>query len=505
MSSRANDRQRSFKKGIDTDATRRRREDTAIQIRKSIKDDRLNQRRRMVQSVADLPKIAAMIQSLDTDQQTEATQLLRRLLSLAENPPIQDVINLGVVPILVDFLKRQEAPNLQFEAAWALTNIASGTTQHTEELIRHNAVPTLCQLMLSPHDNVCEQAVWALGNISGDSPECRDFVLNSGAMTMLIMVLRNRTGNISILRNATWTLSNFCRGKPKPDFHLVQPALNLLPHLIYSPDEEVVTDACWTLSYLSEGPNERIQAVIEAGVCRQLVELLGHSLTAVQTPALRSVGNIVTGDEHQTQTILDLGALPRLLPLLKHQKKLIRKETCWTISNITAGTQSQIQEVLDANIVPLLLHQLLTGEFDVKKEAAWAISNATNGGSPDQVKFLVQQGCIPPLDSRIIHVCLDALDQILRVGEVDSNYSGENQMATYVEEADGIELIQNLQFHEEEDIYAKAMKIIQDYFEGDDDEDYALEPDVSYDAKNFQFGLEGNGNQPGAVFDFNQP
>ena len=36
-------------------------------------------------------------------------------------------------------------------------------------------------------------------------------------------------------------------------------------------------------------------------MCQRLVELLIHSSPAVQTPALRTVGNIVTGDDLQTQ------------------------------------------------------------------------------------------------------------------------------------------------------------------------------------------------------------
>lgn len=39
-------------------------------------------------------------------------------------------------------------------------------------------------------------------------------------------------------------------------------------------DVEVLGDAVWAVSYLSDGPNDNIQAVIEAGCCRRLVELL---------------------------------------------------------------------------------------------------------------------------------------------------------------------------------------------------------------------------------------
>ena len=157
-------------------------------------------------------------------------------------------------------------------------------------MIESGAVPFLIQLLSSPTADVREQAVWALGNIAGDSPRCRDYVLQAGALGPLLQILQMQepSSPLSIQRNAIWTLSNFCRGKnPQPDwpsvslykciYGKISPCLPILSKLINSYDDEVLTDTCWAISYLSDGENDKIEAVIQtAGMCQRLVELLKY-------------------------------------------------------------------------------------------------------------------------------------------------------------------------------------------------------------------------------------
>ena len=152
-------------------------------------------------------------------------------------------------------MKDGQPDMLQLEAAWALTNIASGSLDQTQVVVQSGAVPHFVALLYSQSLEVKEQAIWALGNVAGDCTQYRDYVLESGAMEPVLSLFN--TTKLSLIRTATWTLSNLCRGKnPQPDWNLVQQAIPTLAKLIYSVDAETLVDAAWAVSYLSDGPLE---------------------------------------------------------------------------------------------------------------------------------------------------------------------------------------------------------------------------------------------------------
>ncbi|GAU33882.1 hypothetical protein TSUD_66690 [Trifolium subterraneum] len=232
--------------------------------------------------IESLPAMVADVCSNDASAQLKATTLFREILIKEErNLQIEEIIQSGVVPRFVEFIVREDMPELQIEAAWALTNLASGTSENTKVVIDHGAVPQFVALLNSPNNEVRDQ---------------------------------------------------------------VRPALPVLRRLILSRDQEVLTNASWALSYLSDSTNDKIQEIIEADVYNRLVQLLHHPSASVLIPAVRTVGNIVTGDDMQTQAVIEAGLVAPLVSLLQ------------------------------------------SAEFDIKKEAAWAITNATSGGTHEQIK-----------------------------------------------------------------------------------------------------------------------
>ena len=118
-----------------------------------------------------------------------ATIGFRRLLSFEKSPPIQDVIDANLIPKFLGYFEKDDIPKLQFEAAWCVTNIASGDHDHVNHLINKGCIDKFIRLISNKNIEVVEQAVWGLGNIAGDNPRVRDLVIAAGAVTPISNLL----------------------------------------------------------------------------------------------------------------------------------------------------------------------------------------------------------------------------------------------------------------------------------------------------------------------------
>lgn len=481
---------------LDAKELRRRREEDSFQLRRQKRDDIVSKRRTLPES--DLPQnhnecpqyssyvepeigpdfiiddevIAALNQNDNVEAIIVNAQKVRKVLSKEPQPPFDDVIQKGLIPRFIELLDRSDNTTIQFEASWILTNICSGTTLHTKTVVEAGAVPKLVELVKSSDMKLCEQAVWALGNIIGDGPYFRDFVIKHDFIPILLSIIKHDL-DLGFLRNITWVLVNLCRNKqPGPDIPVVEQVLPALTLLITSPDLYILIDTSWAISYIAELGYDYSQLIIDAGLVEKIAPLIAHSEIKIQTAAIRALGSIVTGSDEQTQAVIDAGALPHVRKLFQLSKDRVMKEALWFISNIAAGSDHQIQAIIDNKLIPYVIHHLEQGDYSQQKEAAWIVYNIVLSGTPEQLQELVNDRVISCLcnllslsEKSIVKNTLEALYSIL-----DVLHESNPNIAEEIEECGGLDKIEQLQGDENNDIYDLAYKIIEKYFSGKDED-----------------------------------
>uniref|UniRef100_A0A672FE96 Importin subunit alpha n=1 Tax=Salarias fasciatus TaxID=181472 RepID=A0A672FE96_SALFA len=439
-----------------------------VKLRKDQKNEHIMKRRKItLSSLPDEEISCASIEDIVRDVnsdcillQIRGCQAARKLLSVERDSSINEIIIAGLLSRFVAFLSMEDEPTLQFEAAWALTNVTSGTSWHTKQVVDHGAVPAFIALLSSPMLHISEQAVWAIGNIAGE-------LLTSDLLRLIHAVERRDAcfSKLGFLHNLAWTLSNLCRSKdPYLPGSVVQQMLPSLIMFLHLSDKNILSEACWAFSYLSDGENDRIEVVVRTGIIPRLIELLNHEDTCVMAPALRTVGNIVSGSDAQTQVVIDAGFLEVLPKLLRHSKSSVQKEAAWALSNIAAGPSKQIQQLINCGLFAPLVELLRSGDFKSQREAVWAVMNITIGGTVDQMIFLVRTGALEAIvhllqvrDAKVVMVILDTINNLVMAAEKSGETEG---LCRLIEELGGFAHIEMLQNHENVSVCKAASHLL---------------------------------------------
>ena len=418
--------------------------------------DRINLLLIHIQGLADIQSLYHSIQTL------------RKILSNEGVPPLHFIMSSGISPKLISLLNSEYVP-LQTECMWCILNLATGPTHIVKMLIDEGVIDALNQLLCSPDQELLELCVWCIGNLAGDSVYTRDKLVQ---LVPSLMQLLNKIP-VSRWKNIIWTLSNLCRGKPLPDIETTKQVLAIVPAVLQIDDEEIISDCCWALSYISDGDCQRIQDILDLGILDTLIGLLAHESEKVVTPCLRTLGNIATGNEKQTQQALNLGLVDKISPFLTSKKISLKREVLWTLSNSTAGSDEQINLVLSHPCIGTVISSLNSPDFELKKEALWTISNATHAASPELALKVIELGAFPLIcevlcmkDSKILLVVLEAINNLLRAGNhaYVNDRERNNQVALKFDEIGGLTKMEELQNHPNVKIYKKVVEIMEEHY-----------------------------------------
>jgi importin subunit alpha-1 len=66
-----------------------------------------------------------------------------------------------------------------------------------------------------------KKAIWVIGNIAGESIPIRDKIIKMNCIEKIVFFLKT-ADRLQLVKNCVWALSNFCRGKPTPEYERIK-------------------------------------------------------------------------------------------------------------------------------------------------------------------------------------------------------------------------------------------------------------------------------------------
>eukprot|EP00026_Physarum_polycephalum_P001739 Phypoly_transcript_01741.p1 GENE.Phypoly_transcript_01741~~Phypoly_transcript_01741.p1 ORF type:complete len:1057 (+),score=244.85 Phypoly_transcript_01741:163-3171(+) len=395
---------------------------------------------------ADKESIILTLKAGHIDHLLPAVSKLHELLRILEifHTPVQrrsiaeDVLRIfslvleqGFVEPLVKCLYLQHI-ELQLLALSSLRLIAPGpciaSTPHDHILhpdkmlfkriiYTQNPFAMIVSLISGPNPRLCEEALAFVATFAQHHPECRDAVLEHGALppilTMASLAQRNAQLHSPTLSpnpshpppvlssyamNANEELAKVVRAMvvllgvsqpvtKLPPWALISTALPVVGSLLFSNDPDILLPILAAASFMFPG-------IPETPVCRRLVELLtSHPSPRVKKAALKTLESIFKYDRQQTDILIgQCGAMPVLHSLLTQDDVALRSAACSALGFLA---QHQPDFLVKSSTIPLLLERIHTDEH-TRAQLVHTLAQFANGRQP-QVEHLIGKDAIKSL------------------------------------------------------------------------------------------------------------
>lgn len=396
---------------------------------------------------------------------------LRKILLLPETP-IQDLLNEGIIPDLLQLLDLNSNPEFQNEALLCLSYITSNTNEQISNFVAKQGMQIFLKLFDSSIEEIKLQIPLLIGNLINNSFKIRNSYIEGKIFDKLLTTLAS-TNQKKLIKNYTWAINLFFRIKPIMAYDAAKKSIKIIArHIILLQDDiDFLSDACYILCFITENYKEGIQELMEFDILEIIIKLLDCDVTQVQIICLRIIGNIAAGNANQTQQLIDLGLLDHLKTTIFSKKKIIRKETAWILSNIAAGTQKQVETLIAEEFLPIFEKTIKFDEPDVKKECIWAMCNLTSAKNPIYLKKILEEGilecihqCLLIDEAKNLAVALEALGNLCYYGK--ENKQGDvNPVVKEIERLGMNDLLEQLQTHPVEIVYEKTLNLLLNYFD----------------------------------------
>lgn len=429
-----------------------------------------------------------------------AVHQLRHILSTYEEPPYKIAVESGAIPVLIEALQPPQMDSVAlettFQASWALTNLAVGTSQVVEAIIP--AAPILIAHIGGDGGfAMAEQCAWAIGNMGEEDVEYRAILIANGAVKPLIRLFTRACASLkqgkeskldkeglSAGETAAWALSILFKGEGEEvnAFFEIDGAMEAVMTVLTSQIAPValVQETSWLLSRvtcscsvhrISEDQRRSILDA-EAMQLRVILDTCQGEDVSVLIPILRVFGNIASyaGPEAEEFFSSDPGydAIDVIVMCGSTKQYGVEREVAWALRGICQLGHAPAMFVKKSSAIPLLKKYLKEEPFHVKKEAAGVlISICSAEKDPGELLnhlFAGDEVAIVKMLSLMKAAHKDSIELGIQFVKMMLQYLPKGKEV--IEHAGGIKALEEVQYHEGVDGTSKeqAKILVNEYW-----------------------------------------
>lgn len=498
ISSRIDDRNKSFQHPISESSIKKLRDDNSVKLRKTKRLENYVKRSRLAnelnESVSEeflrIPETLAKIDPSLSDPSNSPYNKIRSLASLIVKAPNETILLAGIeqmrkfvssevvkpLEVLAETeLFNQlgcllEYPNggVKFNAAWIITNLSSlNNVNFLIRMARNGVIQGLGKMAVEEGmDEYNMQAAWALSNFAGDSAELCRAVYDTGVFSSVIRKINTNTKlDLVQLGLYTWLISNLLKFKPYPSNSLVKDFLNILPKLLLQSHEEILIDTLRSIFYITTDESF-ISDIFNTCMISRIIFLSKHDSKKVKENALQALCNLSTGDEVQIQYLIDNKLIEILSDTIASEKNKQVKDSIFILSNLVNQSERFSNLIINLQVFGEVLNHLKSLDREVRNEALLFLKLCLENAK--DLKRIVNAEFFMALNGALQFNDQDGILMVLRIFKiVFSNESPEFEVLKEFFDLGGVSLLERLQGHPNVEIYNEAVFLISEYFEGE--------------------------------------
>jgi Importin beta binding domain/Armadillo/beta-catenin-like repeat len=480
---KSNQRKYFFSHTFDEESLKDKRTEHQVQLRRDKRSDQAFKARKLkefeidwieidkkadcVYNVHDLGDYVQALSSKSDKIILMGVHAIRTLLTNRKGQPTDEIMGSGALDYLIKFLCKHDCPQIQYESAWAITNMCQ-RTDHVNILIEKGCLKGFLYMLSSTVAEVKEQAIWALANVVASSSYHRDLVVQQTLGLLIRVVMESSV--VSIIQRGCVCLSNICISVPPPSPDVCTAILPVLAKgvLMHADMREELQFVLASISVITEVSKKAIEQLLGLDILKLIIKFCSTLSYPYAYPAVKIIGNVIGSTDAHAQAVVKAGAVEALQYGLRSKNKLLRKEAIWAVSNLCAGTLDQVRILLNSGMIKEILDISIQEDLIIQKEIAWVLGNALSNDS-DFVPELIDIGILDTLmyylgsrDFNIVIIALMSIEKVLEFCSYDPDY--RYKCLEVLSRMQGQEAIIKLQFHKNIKIQEKAIGIMNKYF-----------------------------------------